>query len=155
MVLERVLRESNKRNFTLNLANAICRKDLIPISEKPQVGLDITALRVISGNDSLIETIQEQLGKNNILAVAYHASVFKGPEIDSSSKHMSVIVGQRWNPTDRTCEYKIRNSWGKSCRSYTNPVFQKEGACEEGNIWISEALLKETMYGLSFLIPKE
>jgi hypothetical protein len=149
-----LLRKSSVRSFTYNLANALCEPHSVPISKRPNVDMDSTYVR-LGFNGFLIDTIHAQLEKKNILAVAYHASIFKSPEIDSNSKHMSVIVGQRWNKVKQTCEYKIRNSWGNSCAPYTNPVFQEPGACEEGNVWIAEELLKETMYGLSYLLPEE
>jgi hypothetical protein len=52
----------------------------------------------------------------------------------NNSPHTVSVVGMRWTPTG--CEFKIRNSLGKSCEPYDSEIAK---ACDEGNIWLTEA----------------
>lgn len=50
--------------------------------------------------------------------------------------HASAIIGRRQGP--QSCEYLIKNSWGKSCSGY-----DKSWDCEGGKVWVSyEALIR-------------
>lgn len=49
--------------------------------------------------------------------------------------HAVTVVGQKYNDEKKTCEFKIRNSWGKDCDLYAEDL-----KCEkDGHIWFSEA----------------
>jgi hypothetical protein len=59
-----------------------------------------------------------------------------GPAAPASpADHASIVVGTRWNSTLKTCEFKVRNSWGVSCDSYHSAVKKN---CEAGNLWVPE-----------------
>lgn len=60
---------------------------------------------------------------------------YRGPRFpgigNSCRYHDSLVIGRRKNPRTGKCEFKVRNSWGSSCRAYS-PDWQ----CQYGNIWI-------------------
>lgn len=94
-----------------------------------------------------IDDIDEQLNNNNPISLNYDAS-FLLHESSGVANHYSVIVGRRLNETTNTCQYLIRNSWGKSCSIYPSP-YDKQ--CEEGNIWVDEDVLGKAILGIKFL----
>lgn len=51
--------------------------------------------------------------------------------------HGSTLVGSRWNSDTKMCEFKLRNSWGHSCKEYA-AEFRKDCEKENGYIWINE-----------------
>jgi hypothetical protein len=57
-----------------------------------------------------------------------------------SGFHASTVIARRWN--NGRCEYKVRNSWGRSCSSYL-----KEIECNrwEGSYWVKD----ETFYKMA------
>ena len=41
--------------------------------------------------------------------------------------HASVVVGRQWNPDTKSCQLKIKNSWGEGCTFAKNPKLCKDG----------------------------
>ncbi len=101
-----------------------------------------------SGFDSL-KDVDDQLNKGNIVSLNYDAWFLvrtkKGNDVDN---HYSSIVGRRTNEKTNTCQYLIRNSWGKNCSIYPAPY---NSQCEEGNIWVDENVLGQSIIGIHFL----
>ena len=58
-------------------------------------------------------------------------------------RHASVAIGRRRNPKNNACEILIRNSWGKSCGSYS-----KDWECDQdkGSVWVDEKTLGRALY---------
>ena len=94
-----------------------------------------------------IEDIDDQLNKNNPISLNYDAS-FLLHKYSGIANHYSVIVGRRLHAATNTCQYLIRNSWGKNCSIYPSP-YDKQ--CEEGNIWVDEDVLGKSILGIKFL----
>lgn len=46
--------------------------------------------------------------------------------------HASSVIGRRWNDKTKTCEYLVRNSWGRDCSIYREGI-----ECDGGNFWAS------------------
>lgn len=65
------------------------------------------------------------------------------------SDHASSLVGARWNKETNTCEFKLRNSWGRGC-NYA-PEYKKD--CDEGYIWISEKDVNLRVSKLTAITP--
>jgi len=95
-------------------------------------------VRTISNQADIFPNIDEQLTKGNILGLHYKAQMlynFKGNAMVGN--HASSIVGRRFNPKTMSCEYLLRNSWGKSCGMY-----DEHYECKDGHVWIAEDYFK-------------
>lgn len=87
---------------------------------------------------SIFSTMDEQLANGNIVGIHYNAGTLENyRESSSSINHASTIVGRRFNPKTNSCEYMIRNSYGKSCKK-----MNEDYECVDGHIWIAEDYLK-------------
>lgn len=102
-----------------------------------------------SGADS-IKDINDQLDKNNPVSLNYdaHFLMDRPRTIGSVDNHYSSIVGRRLNEKTNTCQYLIRNSWGKDCSIYPAPY---KTQCEDGNIWVDENVLGQNILGVHFI----
>jgi len=61
-------------------------------------------------------------------------------------KHVSLIIGRKWNAKTNKCQLLVRNSWGTSCNSYAD-----DWDCEKGNIWVDEEDLGANIYEVKYL----
>ncbi len=77
---------------------------------------------------------------SNILKLgrAYSAPLIPGVGTNCSF-HASLIIGRRKNSRTGKCEFKLRNSWGTSCRFYSS-----DWTCQGGNIWIDADKLAQS-----------
>jgi aminopeptidase C len=55
--------------------------------------------------------------------------------LDVLNGHAVSLVGRRFNPVTQSCEYLLRNSWGKKCTD----TYSSNYECKDGHIWIDEA----------------
>lgn len=70
---------------------------------------------------------------------------------ESCGFHASLIIGRRPNPKNpKSCQYLVRNTWGKSCGGYS-----KDWDCEaeKGSLWIDSDTLGQAIYELQTLRP--
>ncbi|WPU63639.1 hypothetical protein [Peredibacter starrii] len=91
---------------------------------------------------TFFDTLNQTLNRGRPLAYYYdvkHVASFSG-------NHTSLITARRWNKGK--CEYKVRNTWGKTCAYY-----QKGIDCnrEEGSFWMSDEKLKNSSYLVQYL----
>ncbi len=98
------------------------------------------------GYDETLDAINKQLNSSNVVGIGYNAC-FIGPKyvetregiIDEDkhgcSPHAGVIVGRQWNKQKQSCDYMIRNSWGKDCSIYRADI-QKQ--CKKGVFFLNE-----------------
>lgn len=147
--LMNLLETSSEHQLPMRIADTLCAKQSVPVKVKSRIEMLSPWMPLTNQND-LVDKIDQQLTRKNILGLAYYASFMTTPDgaIYSDSKHMSVLVGRKWNQESRQCEYLIRNSWGESCNSYTNPILK--GKCEKGNVWMPEDALKKIMFGITY-----
>jgi hypothetical protein len=161
-----ILDKSSVANFPRRLVEKLCQPHLIKVKRdlkiRPQIGFVEGWLQVIPsifkkrkytpapilGRENLIKEVHEELDKQNMIAIGYNTRIFYDPKSERYEKagmHASSIVGRKWNPGNNTCELKLRNSWGKSCASYTNPAL--EGKCDPktGYIMIPDVMLMQTI----------
>lgn len=95
-------------------------------------------VRTVSSNDEVYKTLDEQLDKGNILGLHYKAeTLYHYKNNVTFTNHASSIVGRRFNPKTMSCEYLLRNSWGKECGSYYSDY-----DCKDGHVWIAEDFFK-------------
>lgn len=85
----------------------------------------------------LFSTINRELSRKNPPIIGYVGKVLVDIETKKTNiSHSSLIVGRKFNPASQTCEYLVRNSWGRSCSYYDSRL-----KCEEGHIWLPENIL--------------
>lgn len=147
--LFQILAKSDKDSYPMMIKAELCKNRSVTV-DSDDVGVGGTShwLPFVSQND-VIDTINRQLNKRNILGVSYYASILNSAETPTKrgSEHASVLIGRRWNKDAYRCEYLIRNSWGPRCNGYNNKNIQ----CESGNFWISETDLKRTLFSVTYL----
>lgn len=171
--LDVLLKNTDKKNFLLYLSDFICRDRSGKskhqyVKETPEiVNLNSWQSKEINPED-LIREINGQLQRKNILAIdymsgflQYHLDDPKAKYIPGSgSAHASVVVGSEW--MNNQCHYIIRNSWGPLCTgyrirngvidSYKQEIYSPTIAkCREGNIWVSENVLKENIFSVTYI----
>ncbi len=115
-------------------------KKITDLSCPIEKGSDVKALKVktVGTKDKIFSTIDEQLTKGNILGMHYTAEfLYNYKESATFANHASSIVGRRFNSKTGSCEYLLRNSWGKDCGSY-----DKNYECNDGHVWIAEDFFK-------------
>lgn len=129
--ISEILLKSNSSTAFKKIADLSC-----PIEK----GSDVKSLKVktVGAKDKIFSTIDEQLDKGNILGMHYTAEfLYNYKESATFSNHASSIVGRRFNPKTESCEYLLRNSWGKDCGSY-----DRNYECQDGHVWIAEDFFK-------------
>lgn len=172
-----VLEKSSVRTFPRKLAERLCKPYMIKVKFdlqiRPQIGFiegwknflpSILKYRKftpapILGRSDLIKEIHEQLDQDNFVAVSYWTRIFYEPGSDrynNSGMHASGIVGRKWNDKNKVCEFKLRNSWGKSCGSYTNPELKGKCDRETGYLMIPDTIVMRSITDISYYKkPKE
>ena len=98
------------------------------------------------------DQLDKNLDEKVPTGISYSSCFLEKPQIPFFSSftkcpHASSIVGRRKNSSGQ-CEYKIRNSWGRSCSKYTS---QKQKKCEHGNIWVTKDELSDYLTAITWL----
>jgi hypothetical protein len=88
----------------------------------------------------LKEKINQLLNQGKPIAVSYDVSQV------SNLKGGHVSLAREWR--NNRCEYKIRNSWGKTCHSCSSGV---ECIQEEGSFWLSDEKFFQIMTTYTYL----
>lgn len=105
--------------------------------------------------DSMLEDIDRLLNNKEVIGVGYTYS--KMIDRGERGDHASLIVGRKYNPETRECEYLMRNSMGKECNFVIKPgltcmkVCDDKGCRYNGHFWVSRSLLKENLIGITYL----
>lgn len=121
---------STKPNILKQLANTC------PIEDVPE--LKNLKVEVDTNKKTLYQTMDDQLDKGNIVGIGYKSDVLKDYKADGwVADHASSIVGRRFNEETKSCEYLLRNTWGRSCRGYSENI-----ECKNGHAWIGENYFK-------------
>lgn len=93
-------------------------------------------------------TLNEILSSGHPVGLYYHSASVKKKK---GQFHVSAVVGRRWK--NNSCQYKIRNSWGKSCGQYkTGAIVECDK--EEGSFWVTFEKLHDMAKKLVFIKPK-
>jgi hypothetical protein len=87
--------------------------------------------------------------------VLYDGRAFTPKDYDTEDcgRHASLIIGRRPNPDPKfkdSCQYLIRNSWGKNCSSYHD-----DWTCEaeKGSVWVDADVLGRAIHDVQTLVP--
>lgn len=113
-----------------------CTTNPISLPRKPVLSIRKPSLR----SNKLSEyknLLNNTLNSGKPVALGYNTtSITNIP----GGAHVSVIIARRWNGS--SCEYKVRNSWGRTCEPYKIGI---ECDAREGSFWIND----ERMYEIS------
>lgn len=150
--LNNIFTRSTEMNVAKKLADYLCEGKRVYPDKLASARFD-TKWFYLGSTRPLLRQIHNQLNRKNIVAINYYADFFDqdGAPKTLEGKHASSIVGRRWNQEKRTCELPIRNSWGNRCSGYKAASFQEPGACEKGNIWVNEDVLRKYLSGNIYL----
>lgn len=99
--------------------------------------------------------IDEVLERKSIVAIDFFpkfmmAAGSKPRAYEERGGHSASIVGRRWNPGSRSCEYVVRNSWGGGCKYYDSRVVHCNPT-EPGYLSVSEKALMQNIESLHFI----
>ncbi|MBX3019382.1 MAG: hypothetical protein KF767_15960 [Bdellovibrionaceae bacterium] len=92
-------------------------------------------------NQQMREALDSALNQGRIAGIGYD-SFFKKP----AGAHASSIIGRRI--INGECHYRIRNSWGLSCKGYDAP-YDKQ--CQMGEIWVKEKELLPHVFSVDYI----
>jgi hypothetical protein len=89
--------------------------------------------------------IGKVLASGKPLAITYKVSgVTKYP-----GNHASVVMAREW--INNQCQYKVRNSWGRSCAPYKPGI---QCVQEEGSFWVNEDTFYEMVIDIDYIPSK-
>lgn len=100
--------------------------------------------RFVKRMTSFFNIIDNKLKDGKPVEVSYnvkHVTNFKG-------LHSSVVTGRRWH--NGRCEFKVRNSWGRSCYSYDNSEISQCDR-EEGAFWVADQKFYEMVNNITYI----
>lgn len=148
--LMEALRNSDRWTFPLAFADLLCRGNRYKPPVRDRVK---TMIKWLSGRRRMLAAIDQQLSAGNIVAIGYYSDfLLLGPEAPRQNRHMSSLVGRRWNAKRNRCEYLIRNSFGPQCLGYSGDLRLPEN-CQAGHIWVPRSTLEENLYELTYIRP--
>lgn len=131
---------SNKNSFIDNMIERSCSPRFTPPTR-----LTYEDDSTFTTTNTLMSRMDQKLNSGSILGISYHASTIKDRYDSSTGNHASLVVARRFNEDTGSCEYLIRNSWGNGCYSYDDEL-----DCEQGNIWLPEEYMRQTLRGISY-----
>jgi hypothetical protein len=144
--LRDLLDHSSSRSFIAHFAEYLCRGHKVFPRHK---AIAVARTKYSLGGQTwpLIRILHRQMDKQQPAAINYFADLFDADNAKKlqSSRHTSVIVGRDWNEHTHQCEFLIRNSWGPYCHQYKAASLKDR--CEAGNVWVSEKVLSNYIYG--------
>jgi hypothetical protein len=99
-----------------------------------------------SGRKELFDEVDSVLNNDELVGITYDAYILNNIDHDDDPGwHYSTIVGRKFNEETKSCDYLVRNSWGRSCSSYDSRL-----KCEEGNIWVPKRVLAKKMRQIDY-----
>lgn len=93
------------------------------------------------------EALDDALNQGRIAGIGYDNFL---QEATRHTAHASSIIGRRI--INGECHYRIRNSWGLSCKGYVAP-YDKQ--CRMGEIWVSEKELLPKVFSVDYIPASE
>lgn len=127
-----------------NLRTAVCRDERREFAYK-------WGTKMVFKNPKIFARVAEQLEAGKLVGLDYDSRILddqysRGVKINRL--HTSSIVGRRWNPEKKSCEYLVRDSYGTGCEGKYDPNYD----CENGNIWLSESQIYGSMTSIVYLL---
>lgn len=151
---ETVLGDIQKKNLNKvveEIMRVSCAENLVPLprmkvksANKPRLNQDSqerfeSSVRKIG---KFYRLLNDRLDAGKPVGISYNVKLVT----EQSGGHASVIVARRWNKGQ--CEYRIRNSWGDSCRSYREGI---ECDAADGSFWVSDDILYKMTKSITFI----
>jgi hypothetical protein len=96
-----------------------------------------------------INIINHALNQGRVAAVQVKLNDWLNYKIEQHAYHAMTVVGRRWNSSNNSCEYKIRNSWGPSCDAFNVTD------CVDGTFWVDSNLLRSTTQHVVYIPSQE
>ncbi|MBI3558003.1 MAG: hypothetical protein HY074_17200 [Deltaproteobacteria bacterium] len=83
----------------------------------------------------------------------------KAPEEDDKNYkngcggHASILIGRRYDPKSRKCQFLVQNSWGATC----DEPYSSKWTCERatGKVWVDADELANNIYGTTKLVANK
>lgn len=142
-----ILDKTSQSDFLAELQQKSCgKREPLPNIE---VVYENASFSNMEDQKKLTEMIDEQLDKDNISGIGYNAGTLIASNFERQRTekymHASSVVGRRFNEKTNSCEYLVRNSWGKGC-GYRHPL-----ECEEGNVWVPKEDLMKGLINVTYI----
>jgi hypothetical protein len=138
-----LLQNKKIEKFYSSLREAVCRDDRRPFEYNWKV-------RMVFKNPRIFSRISEQLEMGRLVGLDYDSRILKDASnrgFKLSELHTSPLVGRRWNNSEKTCEYLVRNSYGEDC----SVRYDQSYDCESGNVWLSESKIYTSMTSIVYM----
>lgn len=120
-------------------------EQIVESSCKKQIQLPPIEVRSLLPNPNYMKDINTMVSTGKAVAINYDIKDVTA----QSGRHVNLITGRRWN--NGRCEYKLRNTWGKSC-SLFNPGI--DCIKEEGSFWVPEEFVRQKTTAATYLMKK-
>ena len=111
------------------IANEQCKNKFASIPPFTVKSVPTTNGKSIEKSKLFLNRVSNLLQNGKPLEITYDVKHYT----HSSGLHSSVLTGRRWY--NGKCQFKIRNSWGKSCASYNSLVNCEK---ETGSFWVND-----------------
>jgi len=148
--LMKALRDSDRWTFPMVFADLLCGSNRYKPLKRDRVK---SMIKWVSGRRRMLAAIDQQLSAGNIVAIGYYSDfLLLGPSAPQQNRHMSSLVGRRWNAGRNQCEYLIRNSFGPQCLGYSD-AFRTPENCQSGHIWAPRSILEKNLFSLTYIRP--
>lgn len=138
-----VLQNKKPRQVFNDLRHAACSRDRMSFDTRWKVKMTLR-------HENIFWRLNEQLDVGRPVGLDYDARILENRDhrgVKLSELHTSAIVGRRWNPEARACEYLIRNSYGKECNRY-DPRYE----CKDGHQWLGESQIYGSMTSIVYML---
>lgn len=107
---------------------------------------------------SVSEEINKSLARKKIVGITYNIENVLSNKTQRGP-HASAVVGRKYDPKEKKCYFKIRNSWGSDCEQYDEKenkyvdIYEPGLNCKKGNFWLSEDQVNDWVYDITLVAP--
>lgn len=111
----------------------------------------VGSVKIENASPAYIMKKLDALLDSNTPATANYDSnmIVNGPDYKKVTiDHASTVIGRRFNPETKQCEYLLKNSWGDGCPR------KETFKCSDGNYWIPADTLKNNIGDLNWLLKR-
>ena len=103
--------------------------------------------------DFIMKSLDDSISRGEPAGIGYDYNKINAEAGEGG--HASLVVGRRTNPETGSCEYLVRNSWGKNCEQKEGPGLTCHKNCDgngcrySGHFWVSDSRLKDSILGVT------
>lgn len=140
----KLLKNKKLPDFYAGLRQTVCRDDRQPFDRRWKVKMEIK-------NPKVFSRINAHLNSGRLVGLDYDGTILEDSNyrrMKLGELHTSALVGRRWDPERKSCEFLIRNSYGTECGARYDASYK----CEDGNIWLDESLIYPTMTSIVYML---